>query len=48
MQNFIHPSHGGSRFDLALIGQEISERMFENNVYIHEHGPEAGAVNRLG
>ena len=45
--NFTHLSHRGSRLNLALIGLEVSEKMFENNVYIHEHGPRAVAKSLL-
>ena len=45
---FIHPSHGGSRFDMALIDQSVSEKMPENNVYILVHGPPTGTDTPLG
>ena len=32
----------------TLIGQVISEKMFENNGYIHVYSPGAGADNPLG
>ena len=51
VKTFIHSSFGSSRFDLALIGHEVSE-MFENNVKLHtrinEHGPRAGADDPMG
>ena len=33
--------------NLALIGQAVSEKMFENNGYIHVYSPGAGADNPL-
>ena len=33
---------------LLLIGQAVSEKMFDNIGYIHVYGPGAGADNPLG
>ena len=47
--NFLPPSHGGSTWNLVLIGQVISEKkMFENNGDIHVYSPGAGTDNPLG
>ena len=35
-------------YDLALIDQGISEKMFENNGHIHVYSPGAGAYNPIG
>ena len=46
---FFPPSQGGSKWNLALIGQAVSqEKMFENNGHIHVYSPRAGADNPLG
>ena len=34
--------------NLALIGQAVSEKMFDNNGYIHVYCPGTGADNPLG
>ena len=36
-----------SHQNLALIGQVVSEKMFENNGYIHVYSPRTGADNPL-
>ena len=35
-------------FKFALIGQAVSEKMFENNGNVHVYSPGAGADNPLG
>ena len=46
---FFPPSQGGSKWNLALVGQAVSEKkMFENNSHIHVYSPGAGADNPLG
>ena len=43
------PSKKGSTWNMALIGQAVSEKkMFENNGYVHVYSPRAGADNPLG
>ena len=34
--------------NLGLIGQVVSEKMFENNGYVHVYSPGAGADNPPG
>ena len=45
---FFTTSQGGSTRNLALTGQAISEKMFENNGHIHVFSPGAGADHLLG
>ena len=47
-KTFFPPSKGGSKSNFALIGQVVSEKMFENNGHIHVYIPGAGADNSLG
>ena len=44
------PSQRGSKWNLALIGQVVSEKMFENNghIIIHVYSPRAGVDTTLG
>ena len=37
-QTFVPPSQGGSTWNLASIGQVVSEEMFENVDNIHTYG----------
>ena len=38
-QDHIYKFISGSTYNLALIGQEVSEKMFEDNGPIHVHSP---------
>ena len=45
---FVHLSNGGAKWNLALIGEAVSEKMmFKNNGHIHIYSPRAGVDNPL-
>ena len=46
--NFLSHFLGKLHINLGLIGQAVSEKMFENNYYIHVYSPGTGADNPLG
>ena len=48
MYTLVPPSQVSSIIGLALIGQAVSENMFEYDNYIHVFSPGTGANNPLG